>query len=62
MGVAKAERVVWTAEEPLGAVVHQKPDMDSPLCLIIEPTQELVLQTYDNLSRFCSKLSDPKIR
>lgn len=35
---------------------------NAPLCVILEPTYELVEQTHNNLSRFGSKMHDPSIR
>ncbi|CAI2350141.1 unnamed protein product [Caenorhabditis sp. 36 PRJEB53466] len=46
----------WTADE------KERVDANTPLCVILEPTRELVQQTFQNLQTFASVLKDPEIR
>ncbi|PAV89991.1 hypothetical protein WR25_06623 isoform H [Diploscapter pachys] len=54
--------VRWNVDEPMDTSGPGQVDTKSPLCLILEPTRELVEQTHNNLVTFASKLEDPKIR
>ena len=54
--------VHWNVDEPMDTSGPGQVDTNSPLCLILEPTRELVEQTHNNLVTFASKLEDPKIR
>ncbi|CAI4225812.1 unnamed protein product [Auanema sp. JU1783] len=40
----------------------QKLDPLAPLCIVLEPTKEMVDQTHENLSHFSKQLRDPSIR
>lgn len=46
----------WSAAEQLSI------DSSTPLCVILEPTRELVQQTFQNIQTFASVLDSPKIR
>ncbi|UMM30905.1 hypothetical protein L5515_012597 [Caenorhabditis briggsae] len=46
----------WSREE------KQSVDSTTPLCVILEPTRELVQQTFQNIQTFASVLQEPKIR
>ncbi|EFP11767.1 hypothetical protein CRE_26736 [Caenorhabditis remanei] len=46
----------WSAEE------KQSVDSTTPLCIILEPTRELVQQTFQNIQTFAGVLNEPKIR
>ncbi|CAI5449403.1 unnamed protein product [Caenorhabditis angaria] len=54
---AKENCVRWFSKEKKGII-----DLNSPLCVILEPTRELVQQTFINMKVFVSYLNDPKIR
>lgn len=34
----------------------------NPVCIVLEPTKELIDQTHDNLMKFSKNVSDPKLR
>lgn len=46
----------WTPEEA------QNVDSYTPLCVILEPTRELVQQTFQNIQTFSAVLREPEIR
>lgn len=46
----------WSASEKAQA------DSTTPLCVILEPTRELVQQTFQNIQTFAGVLNEPKIR
>lgn len=59
MGVSKAPHdcVKWKSKAEMLAK-----DALAPLCVVIEPTKDLVDQTHNNLILFCKKLSNPSVR
>lgn len=55
--VAQAKQMKWWSVEEKLTV-----DATTPLCVILEPTRELVQQTFQNIQTFASVLDEPKIR
>lgn len=57
VGVASATQLQWWTAEAKYTV-----DLTTPLCIILEPTREMVQQTFQNIQTFASVLKDPEIR
>ncbi|EGT33857.1 hypothetical protein CAEBREN_19095 [Caenorhabditis brenneri] len=55
--VAAASNLQWWSPEAKNTV-----DLTTPLCIILEPTRELVQQTFQNIQTFASVLKEPEIR
>ncbi|VDL76287.1 unnamed protein product [Nippostrongylus brasiliensis] len=56
---APANLIEWRGLE----VEEQKNDSSvAPVCIVLEPTKELIDQTHDNLVKFSKNVSDPKLR
>uniref|UniRef100_A0A1I7UZ62 ATP-dependent RNA helicase n=1 Tax=Caenorhabditis tropicalis TaxID=1561998 RepID=A0A1I7UZ62_9PELO len=55
--VAKAANIKWWTPEERDTV-----DLTTPLCVILEPTRELVQQTFQNIQTFAGVLKEPEIR
>ncbi|CAJ0577455.1 unnamed protein product, partial [Mesorhabditis spiculigera] len=63
VGVSKSMPEVQSWYSPLTKALASNVDIaKTPLCVVLEPTRELVNQTHDNLSIFVAKLSNPPIR
>ncbi|VDM68877.1 unnamed protein product [Strongylus vulgaris] len=46
----------------LDAQNDRKEPSAAPVCIVLEPTKELIEQTHENLIKFSKNVSDPKIR
>uniref|UniRef100_A0A158R384 ATP-dependent RNA helicase n=1 Tax=Nippostrongylus brasiliensis TaxID=27835 RepID=A0A158R384_NIPBR len=56
---APANLIEWRGLE----AEEQKNDSSAaPVCIVLEPTKELIDQTHDNLVKFSKNVSDPKLR
>lgn len=41
---------------------EKKESSAAPVCIVLEPTKELIEQTHENLIKFSKNVSDPKIK
>ncbi|CAD6194723.1 unnamed protein product [Caenorhabditis auriculariae] len=61
VGVSSASKECINWWKP-GVASSEAADQRSPLCVILEPTRELVEQTHNNLITFAKKLENPPVR